>query len=215
MRAELSGEVVLRDLDASDSGAVADIHAAAFPNAALTQLGREAVRRYYAWQLESGEKELYAFGAAIDGALAGFCFGGILPSAISGYLRRNCVFLIGRVLAHPKVIFNPLVRSRLETAVAIIVGRRRRAAATTQPRPRKLPFDILSIAVLPEFQGIGLGEAMMQAAESAARVNGFHYMTLGVNVGNARAVAFYERIGWSKALYWGGWRGNMIKWLDR
>jgi ribosomal protein S18 acetylase RimI-like enzyme len=213
MRAVLSSEVAIRALEASDIDAVAAIHCAAFPTAALTRLGGEAVRRYYAWQLESPEKELYTFGATVNGVLMGFCFGGILPNAISGFLRKNRTFLMLRVLARPALVANPLFRTRLESALRIVL-RRKRPVSTPAARA-KLPFDILSIAVSPEFQGSGLGELMMKAAESAARCNGFRLMTLGVHVDNVRAVAFYERIGWSKTLFKGTWRGNMLKWLDR
>ena len=59
------------------------------------------------------------------------------------------------------------------------------------------PFDgcgwIVTVGVLPEFQGYGFGAALLQAAErqlNPAR------MRLTVRVGNQRALRLYERLGY-------------------
>lgn len=76
---------VLTVLNHDDLPAVAAIHVAAFPDSALTALGVEAVRRYYAWQLD-GPHEVFALGVDAvqydnDGTIAnkqliGYCFAG-------------------------------------------------------------------------------------------------------------------------------------------
>ncbi|MGZ3553627.1 MAG: GNAT family N-acetyltransferase [Vulcanimicrobiaceae bacterium] len=218
MKQAVCGDVLLRSLDVSDLDAIVATHSAAFPKSAMTKLGREAVRRYYAWQFE-GPHENYPFGVLVDGTLAGFCFGGIFPSAISGFLQRNRVFLTWRVVTHPWLLANPLFRGRLESGLAMLKSLGRGASPTPAPPPPapgepKRPFDILSIAVDPRFQRMGLGKIMMAEAQAIALRNGFHVMTLFVNRDNEQAIRFYEAIGWERALMKGVWRGNMVKWLN-
>lgn len=203
--------VILRALGPSDLPSVAAIHCAAFPSSWLTKLGSAAVVRYYAWQMH-GPHEAYVFGATIDGKLAGFCFSGVFPTAIAGYVRRNWAFLAWRLLTHPSLLRNPFFAERLQRGLhALFASKAPKAASDGEKRP----FDILSIAVDPNVQRAGLGGLMMERAQALAIENGFHVMTLMVNPDNQQAVRFYEKIGWERALMKGGWRGNMVYWVDR
>jgi len=55
-----------------------------------------------------------------------------------------------------------------------------------------------SIAVAAEARGSGLGDALMQAAEEAARRHGELFMRLEVRFDNAPAIALYERRGYKR-----------------
>jgi ribosomal protein S18 acetylase RimI-like enzyme len=203
-------------LQSTDLDAIAAVHRAAFPSSALSKIGAPAVRRYYAWQLE-GAAELYAFGLKSGTALAGFCFGGIFPQAISGFLDRNKFFLATQLLLRPKLAAEFLVRGVLSRGRRIFRRRRANVEAQTlftDPARPKRPFDILSIAVHPDVQGQGYGGALMRHAERLARDNGFHAMTLVVNTDNVQGIAFYESLGWERHAINGVWQGNMEKWLD-
>lgn len=52
------------------------------------------------------------------------------------------------------------------------------------------------VAVVPERQGGGLGRAIVQAAEIWLAARGVWKVQLLVRAGNARAVGFYERLGY-------------------
>jgi len=209
--------VCLRPLTAADINRIAEIHCGAFPDAALTKLGREAIARYYLWQLDGPHDESWAFGVTCDGVLEGFCFGGIHPDAISGFLNKNKTYLAWHVATHPWLVANPLFRGKINHGLRILqqsFKRARSGAAQARPQSFKRPFDILSIAVNPRIQGRGLGQAMMQEAERIARNNNFHVMSLMVDVDNDQAIRFYEAGGWEKRLPQAGtWRGIMEKWL--
>lgn len=202
---------ILRALGPSDLPIVAAIHCRAFPSSWLTKLGSAAVVRYYAWQMH-GPHEAYVFGATIDGKLAGFCFGGIFPTAIAGYMRQNWPFLAWRLLTHPSLLRAPFFAERLQRALHALFASK--APPATSDRGKR-PFDILSIAVDPQIQRTGLGRLMMDHAQALATKNGFRVMTLMVNPDNLQAVRFYEKIGWERALMNGEWRGNMVHWVDR
>lgn len=209
-------ELSLRPLSTADVEQIVKIHCAAFPKAALTNLGTEAVTRYYLWQLEGPHDENFAFGVTRDGVLDGFCFGGIHPTAISGFLDKNKTFLAWHIAMRPWLIANPLFRDKVNNGLKLwkrmTRGSAKQKPASPQPQVKR-PFDILSIAVHPEAQGLGLGQVMMAEAETVARRAGFHVMSLFVQPDNAQAIRFYEAGGWEKRTQQGVWRGVMEKWL--
>ncbi len=206
----MSSEITIIQLSTKDLSLIAPIHIKAFPDSALTKLGAQAIQRYYEWQLV-GPHNGVALGCTINDELAGFCFGGVFKGAMSGFLQRNRNFLALRVLTHPWLIFNPLFRNRLSGALKIF---RKVSRPKSHPAPHatKPPhFGILAIAVHPKYQGLGVGKALMDAEELAAREQGFGQMLLSVSTTNDQAIGFYERIGWSKFKEDGVWNGRMIK----
>lgn len=207
-------------MTANDLLAVTHIHSAAFPASAMTALGDEAVRRYYLWQLE-GPHEVTAFGAFHGIELAGFYFGGIFQGALSGFLARERSYLAWRIVTHPWLVLNPLFRDRLTTGVRVLRKKLWPKPNVPAARPaeakRLRQFGILAIAVHPDFQGLGAGQALMAHAESVARSKQFPQMQLSVAPDNQQAVRFYERLGWQRVVKPSPdkpdseWKGDMIK----
>lgn len=183
----------------------------AFPDSALTALGAEAVRRYYEWQL-AGPHESTSLGIRISGEMAGFCIGGVFRGAMSGFLRKNRLYLILRVLSRPWLIGNTLFRDRLRSGVRLL-GRRtaKPRAQHSAPQARPKSYAILAIAVNPVFQGHGVGRSLMKEAELDALRRGFVRMHLTVSPGNSQAIGFYEGMGWIKSVSDSGWQGEMFK----
>ena len=207
----MQAHMLIRKIRAEDLPDVAAVHMLAFPESALTRLGVEAVRRYYEWQL-LGPHEVTALGAYVNAELVGFCFGGIFRGAMSGFVRKNRKFLIGRVLARPWLVTNPLFRSRLTAGARVLKGRAKpptSAARHASPAPDH--FGILAIAVHPERQGLGVGKMLMREAENVARRYGFREMDLTVSPGNRRAVEFYESLSWRRFSRDSVWKGEMRK----
>lgn len=196
---------------------VASVHLAAFPDSALTKLGREAVRRYYEWQI-IGPHDGLNIGAFVDGQLVGFCFGGIRRGALGGFLERNRSFLIRRVITHPWLLSNPLFRERAKYAVQRLFGRLRPKQVSSSVPVAKTAvvqeppaFGILSIAIDPRLQGQGIAQALMDYSEFEARKRGFTKMHLTVHPTNTRAVRFYEKGGWRRNQDEKPWSGSMSK----
>jgi ribosomal protein S18 acetylase RimI-like enzyme len=209
-------EVVLRPLSRSDLPAVARIHGAAFPASFLTALGPRTVERYYAWQL-LGPHDIAALGAYVEEDLVGFCFGGLFRGAMSGFLRRNRIFLISQVLTRPALWKRALFRKRLLEGIRILrkhsVRRVKPVTAAGLASPSK-SFGILSIAVDPKYQGWGVGRLLMDRCDAIARRDGFRGMHLTVNSGNEQAIRFYETLGWMRSLEGGEWKGKFEKLLS-
>ncbi len=204
---------LIQPIGEADLFQVATIHRAAFTDSALTKLGQMAVYRYYEWQL-TGPHELTALGAYIDRQMVGFCFGGVFQGALSGFLEKNKRFLIGRVLAQPWLLLNPIFRDRVQSGI-------RRLVKSVKPAPHLMPrliqprsstcFGILSIALDPSYQGLGVGKLLMTRAEEAAQRMNYSEMLLTVQPQNKKAVAFYERLQWQKIPRNGEWSGEMRK----
>lgn len=206
----------IRPIENQHLDAVARIHRAAFPESAISRLGIEATRRYYDWQL-NGPHECQAIGAFVENELAGFCFGGTFKGALSGYLRANRLFLARKVLMRPWLLSDPLFRGRFVQGIAALrrIVRVAPAAAANGPATSRQPrsFGILSIAVDPDKQGLGVGKVLMAAAEREAKLRGKEQINLSVSVRNAAAIRFYERGGWVRVLEDEKWQGRMIKTL--
>lgn len=201
-------ETYSRTLTANDLAEVARIHCAAFPGRALTRLGDEAVRRYYAWQFEGPHDAVYL--AACQGdRLIGYLFGGTFRGSLSGFVRKNRGWLIVAVLTHPWCLLSEEFRDRIRTALrAVGSGGGSRPSA---PVSVERSFGILAIAVDPAVQGTGAGKVLMLEAERIAREQGFAKMNLSVDPRNVQAVTFYERLGWVRRGAGDAWTGVMDK----
>jgi ribosomal protein S18 acetylase RimI-like enzyme len=200
-------EVLIRPLQREDLPAVTRVHIAAFSVTPLTLLGDEAVRRYYDWLLV-GPHDVTALGAYRDGRCVGFSFGGVFRGAMTGFLKKNRSYLAVRALTHPWLLARAPFRARVGQGLRIL-GRRRRAAPAPDPRSATRSFGILSIAVHPESQGSGAGQMLMKASEVIAVGQGFRSMHLSVHPSNARAVRFYEGLGWQRHSSGPVWTGSM------
>lgn len=189
--------VAIRVLDINDCFSVARIHTLAFPESSLTRLGIEAVRRYYAQQMVE-TNDCLAMGAFQEDGMAGFIYAGIFHGVLNDFLYKNRLFLTGRVLAHPWLVFDPMFRDALRLALQKLKKRHAAVQPQKDPGVKARPFVVLSIAVDPRVQKSGIGQMLMRYAEKEALDRGFQWMSLTVNQDNCAAIRFYEKNGWQK-----------------
>jgi ribosomal protein S18 acetylase RimI-like enzyme len=208
-----------------DLGAIAAMHAEAFPASALTLLGPRVVTEYYRWQLDAPH-DLVALAAREDGDLVGFVWAGTFRRALKGFVARNGLVLVTALARRPHLLLDARVRRRVRPA-ARILGRhfRRRLLHPGAVRADDVDagvgelvtspgrsFGILVLAVSPAARGTGVADLLIDEAEARARQAGLTQMQLTVQPGNARAVRFYERNGWSRhGDRPGPWSGCMTK----
>lgn len=69
-------------------------------------------------------------------------------------------------------------------------------AAVLLFRKRSTVTRVYSLATQPQARRQGVGTALLKAAEQAARRRGCRALRLEVQVGNARAIKLYERLGY-------------------
>ena len=65
-------------------------------------------------------------------------------------------------------------------------------------------FIVETLAVDPEFRGLGVGTALMHEAEAKARTLGKRTMSLGVITENKGAIRLYQRLGYTTTRTWDG-----------
>jgi ribosomal protein S18 acetylase RimI-like enzyme len=206
----MKSDIVVRKLETGDLQEASGVHIAAFADSALTRLGREAVMRYYEWQL-NGPHDVAALGAFAGGKMAGFCFAGVFRGSMSGFLRKEWKFLCWRLLTHPWLASNPILRERLVYAIRVLKRYGRPRKSEPSGKEKKPVFGILSIAVDPGFQGRGVGKLLMEEAERIARRQEFAEMDLTVHPQNHQALRFYEGLGWKRISVGESWAGLMRK----
>lgn len=204
-------DVRVAPLERAHLPAVVAVHRRAFPSAAITAFGDEAIRRYYLWLLD-GPHDAVLTGAWVDTRLVGFCAAGVFRGAMNGFLRANRRYLARHIATHPRLWLSPLIRDRVRTALQITL---RFSHLRAQPVPSQPSFGVLSIATDPEVRGAGAGRALMLEAEARARASGHVRMTLTVHPENTTAVRFYEQLAWTRRHEAdGSWQGAMQKQLS-
>ena len=207
----MNGTIELRPIIETDLKAVVQVHKTAFPASAMTQLGEEALRRYYGGLLK-GPYESSCMGAFKGEELLGFCFAGVFRGSDSDFVRRNLLYLTWRVITHPTLTRNEIIRERLKYILRIFKPKTRKKspqAGSSSPGTKR--FGILSVAVSSNCQGSGIGKKLMANAEAEALQRGFTSMRLTVHPENQQAVVFYEHLGWKRRLHNKAWEGFMEK----
>lgn len=198
------GEIRLTLLDCEDCNSVARIHVASFPNSSLSKLGHEAVKRYYIQQMDESN-DCVAVGAFHNNSMVGFIFAGIFRGVLTGFVKKNRWFLVGRVLTHPWLVLNPMFRDAIKLALKKLKNKKHSTATSGINRQE---FVVLSIAVDPKAQQKGIGQLLMDYIEDVAITRGFKKMVLTVNPLNAKAIRFYEKNNWAVT---GNSSGNNIE----
>jgi ribosomal protein S18 acetylase RimI-like enzyme len=202
----------LRVLTSADLPAVAAVHVAAFPRAAISHLGREAARRYY-HALSTGPHATVGLGAFDEDRLTGFSFVGVRHIAEGHYVRSHPFFLAWCVATHPQLLMKPFIWSRIGSGLRLLLRRAPRpdaVAAVGQPGSGR-SYGIQYLAVDPDSQGRGVGKFLLRASEELALREGCNEIHLSVYLDNPRGIGLYEKMGWGKRSEDGVWHGLMSK----
>lgn len=203
--------MTIQVLTKEDLSSIAQIHTSAFPESALTKLGPEIIRRYYLCELNEPNDNL-CVGYFNNDTLVGFCFAGVSRGSEIVFFRKNFFYIIWRVITHPRLITENIIRERITYSMKSIshyLRKKKKKSVLVKPRTKK--FGILSIAVDPQHRGQKIGRELMDLAETTAIEKGFTSMRLTVHPENTTAVLFYESLGWKKRLVNNLWEGYMEK----
>jgi len=203
----------LRILTSADLPAIAAVHVAAFPRAAISHLGRVAARRYY-HALSTGPHATAGLGAFEGDRLSGFSFVGVRHIAEGHFVRSHPFFLVRCLVANPRLLMKSFIWSRIGSGLRMLFHRpppaAAAAAAAGHPDPGR-SYGIQYLAVDPECQGRGVGKLLLRASEDFARQEGCDEIHLSVYLDNPKGIGLYEKMGWEKCVEDGGWRGLMSK----
>jgi ribosomal protein S18 acetylase RimI-like enzyme len=198
----------IRQVTTHDLIDVVAVHAAAFPEQALTLMGADTLIRYYEVLLNPPNRSS-CIGAFIHGELRGYVLAGIFHTTLLGFLRRNLAFLTILFLRRPHIFLRAIVMSRFFTALRVMP---RLIASEIRPSRRAEPdFRVQVLGVHPANRRFGLGRLLMAACEAEARSMGFQKIGLSVHRQNREAVCFYEALGWQRRFVNGEWTTEMTR----
>ena len=213
-------KIVIRAVKEADLSDITRIHIASFKDRALSQMGFSTVRRYYAWLLTGFSMIHPVCAVNQEGIIAGYCFSGLYAGSFSGFLKNNKGFLIKQILKRPRLLFNPIVQEQARLALKTLYkiaryDRKNKSESVVADRKEhgEIPtfLGILSIAVDPVYQRLGIAGEMMASVKKWAIDTGFKGMNLSVHQDNLAAIRFYEKLGFNKVSHTEEWKGEMRK----
>lgn len=182
----MSSGKLLRPLVQEDVVEVVGIHLAAFPGFFLSFLGPAFLRELYEG-IVADPAGLH-FLCAVAGRPVGFVAGTTQPAGLYRRLLQQRAWRFARA-SLGAVVRQPAIVPRLLRAL------RRPAEAASAPEPYAL---LMSVAVRPEAQGHGLGQALVQTFLDAADQHGLSRVVLTTDRNNNDAVNhFYQRLGFA------------------
>src|SRR5262249_10293582 len=148
---------------------------------------------YYRWLLTGPHEAVFlvharGVGGVGDARIDGFIVGGRFRDAMAGFVVRNKLLLTGGVLRHPQLLRSAVGRQRLSIGARAIVGWAQRVVQGSAASPPAMPmtYRCLALAVLPDAQGCGVGQALMAGLDAAAAASGVRRIQLGVDPANRR-----------------------------
>jgi ribosomal protein S18 acetylase RimI-like enzyme len=172
-------------MEAHDVALVVKAHLASFPGFFLTFLGPAFLAEFYTGILT--DPSGIAFVSEEDGQIAGFVAGTSQPAGFYMRLLRQRWWWFGLASIKP-VLRNPRIVPRLLRALTM----------PGQARSAEGEGTLMSIAVLPDKQGQGIGQALVRAFLSEAAQRGLAKVNLTTDqVNNDAANHFYQRLGFS------------------
>lgn len=174
---------------------MAHCHIKSFPGRFMTEMGYNWLCALYRFFIKHSES-ICQVAIDIDGKVIGLSIGG------DSHIREE--FLNSALFRYPHIIFWKFLSKRLVRRVLIQELARkllRKNPATiskvTQPPNSKVRSgNLLSICVLPDCEGAGIGGKLIESFQLACKAEGYQRLTLSVDKENSRAVAFYKKHGW-------------------
>lgn len=184
----------LKTILKEDINSIAKVHLSAFPMSFFSKLGIEIVEKYYYWLLEN-DNNLYATMAQVGNKTVGFCIAGSSLKSLKYFLKRYKYKLILSILIRPQIILSKLIKKRIRLLLKNKIFNKNKE---TIEHSLENSFGILIICVLPEAQGKGIAQKLMEDSEKEALNKDFEQMHLSVHIDNIKAIKFYEKMGYLK-----------------
>ena len=177
---------------------MAQCHIKSFPGRFMTEMGYHWLCALYLFFIKH-RGGICRVVVDADGKVIGLAVGG------NPHVREE--FLSTALYRHPHLLFwkflsNRLVRRVLLQELSRKLKQKRAApqsGKTTVPSNRIRSGNLLSICVLPECEGTGVGRRLIESFQNTCKAEGYNRLTLSVLKQNSRAVAFYTKNGWHQS----------------
>lgn len=173
-------------------------HIKSFPGRFMTEMGYHWLCALYRFFIKH-HKGINRVAIDADGQVIGLAVGGnahireeFLSSALYRYPHLLLWKFISRRLVR-RVLLQELVRKLRPKNTAALSRNTNTSSAGIRSG------SLLSICVLPECEGTGVGGKLIESFQLACKAEGYERLTLSVLKENSSAVAFYEKHGWHRS----------------
>jgi len=177
---------------------MAQCHIESFPGRFMTEMGYYWLCALYVFFIKHNES-ICRVAVDADGKVVGLAVGG------NPQIRDE--FLSSALFRYPHLIFWKFLSKRLVRRVLLqeLAGKLRPKHNVVHSEDAKTPSagirsgNLLSICVLPDYKGTGVGGKLIESFQLACKAAGYERVTLSVLKQNNRAVAFYKKHGWRQS----------------
>jgi ribosomal protein S18 acetylase RimI-like enzyme len=173
-------------------------HIKSFPRRFMTEMGCHWLCALYRFFIRHPESICWV-AVDVNSKVIGLAVGG------DPNIREE--FLASALVRYPHLIFWKFLSKKLVRRVLIHelvrkLHRKNTAARSTDTKSSGTGIrsgNLLSICVLPDYKGTGVGGKLIESFQLACKAEGYEQLTLSVLKENSRAVAFYKMHGWHQS----------------
>jgi len=173
-------------------------HIESFPGRFMTEMGYNWLFALYRFFIKH-HRSICRVAVNADGKVVGL--------AVGGDPRIREEFLNSALFRHPHLILWKFISKRMVRRVLLqeLARKLQQKHATKNSGNTKAPGEgirsgnLLSICVLPDCEGTGIGGKLIESFQLACKAEGYERLTLSVLKQNGHAVAFYKKHGWHQS----------------
>jgi ribosomal protein S18 acetylase RimI-like enzyme len=177
---------------------MARCHIKSFPGRFMTEMGYHWLCALYQFFIKHHRSICLV---AVD------TYGKVVGLTVGGYPHIREEFLGSALFCYPHLIFWKFLTRRMVRRVLLQElarkSQRKRvthySGETTASTAGIRPGNLLSICVLPDCEGTGVGGKLIESFQLACKAEGYQRLTLSVLKQNSHAVTFYQKHGWRQS----------------
>ena len=177
---------------------MAQCHIESFPERFMTEMGYRWLCALYRFFIKH-DRNVCLVAVDINGKIIGLAVGG------DPHIREE--FLKSALFRYPHFIFWKFLSKRRVRRVLLqeLTRKLHRKRTADHPADTKAAGsgvrsgNLLSICVLPDYQGSGIAAKLIESFQLACKAEGYECLTLSVVKQNSHAVAFYKKHGWHQS----------------
>jgi ribosomal protein S18 acetylase RimI-like enzyme len=175
---------------------MAQCHIKSFPGRFMTEMGYHWLCALYRFFIRHN-RSICRAAVDNDGKVFGLAVGG------DPHIRDE--FLSMALFRYPHIIFwkflsKRIVRRVLLQELAKKLKRKRATPHSGETKDSRIRSgNLLSICVLPDYEGTGVAGKLIESFQLACKTEGYKQLSLSVLNNNSRAVAFYKKHGWRQS----------------
>ena len=192
--ANLPQEPHVEAMNRTDLQGVVDIHMRAYQGFVNALWGRRYAEKFLEWY-RTEDDCIALVSRSSSGEIQGYVVGMSLSRRPAWKVYQRSL-VIGSAIRRPWVLCHPLFLKKIFARLRVTIERSGPDKTIGADASLNRVVGLVSIAVHPIHQGLGVGKALLREFEIVSAVMGFDAMRLFVSRDNEQALRAYESSGW-------------------